>query len=184
MVGKLLSSHLNAIAREREDNGWAEKKLQPPKLFRAKVLFKLDSKDGMQIHTNHCTPMLNTSTHKIQMAYDEKYKKEYKAHSVGIPKTYSDAKGSVPPLGVQITQRLKMIFFLIRRAPLRELDVRFVFSLSLTTLNSRSTFCGSLFHWVANKTHDLIFFVNSTSPFNRNSTSCISINVYLASPSY
>ena len=53
MVGKLLSSHLNAIAREREDNGWAEKKLQPPKLFWAKVLFKLDSKDGMQIHTDH-----------------------------------------------------------------------------------------------------------------------------------
>ena len=51
--------------------------------------------------------MLNTSTHTMQMAYDEKYKKEYKAHSVGIPKTYSDAKGSVPPLGVQITQFFK-----------------------------------------------------------------------------
>ena len=60
--------------------------------------------------------------------------------------------------------KTKNDLFLTRRAPLRELDVRFVFSLSPTTLNSSRTFCGSLFHWVANKTHVWIFLLISLVP--------------------
>ena len=78
--------------------------------------------------------------------------------------------------------KTKNDLFLTRRAPLSELDVRFVFSLSPTTLNSsRLSVVVFFIGWPIKPM--IWFFVNSTCPFNRNSTSGISIKVYLASPS-